>query len=402
MNTEPLVFERTIHAPVEQVYQALTNSTALREWLCDAATTDPHPGGRVYLWWNNGYYSCGEFLNLVNGQEVAFSWLGRGDPGATRVEITLVSETNSTRLKLVHAGLGNDEAWTAIAQRIHKGWESSLNNLAHTLEVGPDLRITTRPMMGFYLDDYNETIAHELGVPVTLGVRIANVIDGMGAQAAGLQKNDVIVGLAGHPVTDYASLTAAMQNRKAGEEVQMIYYRGAEKISVTMKLSPRPIPEIPPTPAELAAAVKRNYAQMETDLDAFLQGVSEEEASARPNPAEWSIKGVLAHLIHGERGWQNTLGEIITSAEASYDEFGGNPEVRIDATLAAYPSLNDLVTELKRLFVETLAIIANLPADFVARKTSYWRLGYQALQVNFHFQTHMEQMQATIQTIRQQ
>jgi uncharacterized protein YndB with AHSA1/START domain len=35
------------------VYRAFTNSTALREWLCDTATVSPRLGGGFTAW--NGY-----------------------------------------------------------------------------------------------------------------------------------------------------------------------------------------------------------------------------------------------------------------------------------------------------------------------------------------------------------
>ena len=400
MNTNSLVFERNIQAPVKQVYLALTNSSAVREWMGDAVTTDPRPGGRIYLWWNNGYYTCGEFLKLETDKTVSFTWQGRSDPAATQVEITLSGDEHATQLKLVHSGLGNGETWEKTATEVQKGWENNLENLAHTQEKGPDLRVTMRPMMGIGLDDFNETIAKDIGVPVSQGVRISNAIEGMGAQAAGIQKNDVVVGLSGMEVTDFVSLTAAMEGRKAGEEVQMTLYRGMEKMTIPMKLSFRPIPQIPPTPKELAEAIRPLYDQDIADLEAFLQGLTEEEAGRKAAENEWSVKGVLAHLIHSERGWQNALGEIVTSAEASYDSFGGNADVRIEATLAAYPTLAELLAELKHLYAETLFMLANLPADFVARKASYWRVAFQALQINAHFQVHFEQIKTAIQALQ--
>jgi membrane-associated protease RseP (regulator of RpoE activity) len=368
--------------------------------MCDAATTHPHVGGNIYLWWNNGYYTSGEFLKLTSHQEVAFSWLGRTDPGPTRVDVALTSEQGATHIKLVHSGLGEGESWVKAAEQFRKGWEICLENLVHTLERGPDLRITTRPMMGINLDDFNENVAQELGVPVSQGVRIANAIDGMGAQAAGLQKGDVIIDISGQEVIDFASLTSAMQGRRAGEVVEMTVYRGPDKMKFSMTLSRRAMPEVPPTAEGLAAEVQPLYANISSDLDAFLSGVTDEEASRKPGPSQWSIKGVLAHLIHSERGWQNAMGELIGGAEASYDDYGENVEVRINATIAANPTLDEMWTALKRLFVESQAMIANLPEDFVARKASYWRLGYQALMINYHFQDHLQQMKDALQVIR--
>lgn len=401
MNPSQLSFDRTIKAPIRLIFRAFTRSSALREWMCDVASTDPRPGGRIYMWWNSGYYTSGEFLHIQADQEIVFQWQGRGEPTPTKVEITLSGDENATLLKLVHSGIGSGEAWTEIAREYQKGWQAGLDNLAHTLEQGPDLRITTRPMMGIGLADFDENIARNLGIPVTQGVRVSNTIEGMGAQAAGIRNNDVIVGISGFEITDFAHMSAAMQGRKAGEDVQMTFYRGGEKMTVSMKLSQRPIPVIPPTPAELSDAVRMIYAKCEADLDNFLKDISDDLAGRKPDETEWSVKGNLAHLIHGERDWQRALDEIITDSEPSYDHFGGNNNGRVEATLAIYPTLADLVAELKRLYAETIACLANIPTEFLTNKASYWRVGFQSLQLNGHFQLHLTQMQSAIESLKQ-
>ena len=72
-------FEQMIKTPPAQVYTAFTNATALREWMCDVATLIPRAGGRVYLYWNSGYYSAGEYSHLEPDRCVDFTWQGRGE-----------------------------------------------------------------------------------------------------------------------------------------------------------------------------------------------------------------------------------------------------------------------------------------------------------------------------------
>ena len=71
-----LTFEQTIQAPIDQVYRAFTNATALREWLCDTATVDARPGGRVYLAWISNYYRRGR-LHPARTQRTRSLHLGR-------------------------------------------------------------------------------------------------------------------------------------------------------------------------------------------------------------------------------------------------------------------------------------------------------------------------------------
>ena len=73
MATKTLTLKRTINAPAEQIYQAFTNSTALREWFCDAALVQPRAGGRIYCQWNSGDALMGKFTVLTPGKKVAFT-----------------------------------------------------------------------------------------------------------------------------------------------------------------------------------------------------------------------------------------------------------------------------------------------------------------------------------------
>jgi uncharacterized protein YndB with AHSA1/START domain len=59
MSSQTLSFTQLVKTSPESVYDAFTNATQLREWLCNVATVVPRPGGRIYLWWNSGYYTSG-------------------------------------------------------------------------------------------------------------------------------------------------------------------------------------------------------------------------------------------------------------------------------------------------------------------------------------------------------
>lgn len=392
--------EQFVMAPVSQVYRAFTISTALREWLGDYATMDARPGGRVYIWWQNGYYTSGEFISLELNKKIVFTWLGRGEPHQTQVIVTFKPKGKGTQVRLTHRGLGSGKAWENTPDVFISEWQSSLENLASVLGSGPDQRITHRPMLGISLSDFNPEIAKKLGVPVSTGIRLDGVVSGMGAQAAGLQKDDVLIEFAGQELLDFSSLSSAVRGKKAGDTVSVTYYRGAEKITAQLTLSGRPIPAIPPSLVELSMEVGKAYSQAESQMASFRQGVSEQEAACKPSPEEWSIKEVIAHLIHSERGWQNAIHELAGGQEASYDGYGGNLDARNLATINAFPSLDELETEWRRLNTETVALLAYLPEELLQRKGTYWRLSYQCLTIPTHIVTHLEQMQAALQAAR--
>lgn len=372
----------------------------MREWMCDFATLDAKPGGRLYAWWRGDYYTCGEFVGLETDKKVIFTWHGRGEPRPTQVIVTLKPVRKGTLVRLTHRGMGKGKVWEGTPAIFESEWQSSLKNLASVLGSGPDLRITQRPMLGISLSDFNPEIAKKLGVPVEFGVRLDNAIDGMGAKAAGLQKDDVLVEMAGQELLDYASLNAAIQGKKAGDSINITYYRGPEKVITDLTLSSRPIPVIPTSLANLSLEVGNAYAQAEKQMASVLQDVSEQEAAFKPSPEDWSIKEVIAHLIHSERGLQNVIAEIAGGDEASYDGYSGNIEARNLATIAAFPSLAEMEAEWHRLNRETVALLAHLPEEFIERKGSYWRLAYQCLFFPTHLFTHLEQMKEVLQIAR--
>lgn len=399
MKTIPLEFTREVGAAPAEVYRAFTRAMALREWLCDAAMADARPGGRLYLGWNSGYWAAGEFIALEPERRVACTWQGKGEPGPTQVEVTLQAAGDGTAVNLIHSGLGAGYEWDAMRSEVSKGWQGSLENLAAVLETGPDLRFTRRPMLGILLEEFNAEIASRLGVPVTEGTRLSGVVDGMGAQRAGLQKDDVLVSMGGKPTTNWPELTNALQGRHAGDVVTVEFYRGGEKLTVEMPLSQRPIPEVPAEPRALAEAVQALNATTLTELAACFEGVAEAVARHRPAPGEWSGLGVLAHFVASEREIQAQITDLLNDDERWGDRFENptNVAARIEALVDVYPTVEAMLDLLKRSQAETVAMLASLPPEFTMHKGSYWRLGRDLLtELSEHVHDHSAQIRAAI------
>lgn len=400
MNTS-LKFVQTINASAPLVYRAFTKATALREWLCDIATVDPKVGGRIFLAWNSGYYSSGEYVKLLADREVTFIWSGRDDPAPTRVTVHINAlDSGATTLSVEHTGIENSPQWAKASEEISRGWNNGLRNLVSVLEAGPDLRITNRPMMGIMFGDFNKKRAEELGVPVSEGMRLEGTVDGMGAQKGGLMKNDVIVAIGGKPTPDFASVTNVLQGLEAGNHVDITVYRGPEKKRLSMELSRRPLPEIPPNVKALGDTLKKLNAQTDEEIKQALQGVSDAEASFKPAPGEWSVKEILAHLIHDERDKHGYITELVFSEERVSDGYGDNLPARTSATVAVYQTMDALLEEFQRCEMETVHIISNLPEEFNSNRASFWRLAFNALQYPIHSREHLSQMTNCIDAAR--
>ncbi len=391
MHASPLRFTRTVSAPAAEVYRAFIVPAALRDWLCDAADADPRLGGRVYLWWNDGYYSAGVFTELARAERLAFTWQGPGEPpGAVTVEFASQDGTTVVTVR-DEPGAGAD----AVAEAaLAGGWEAALENLQSMLETGIDLRIARRPMFGLLSGgDVGPERAARLGLPVTTGIWIGGLVEGLGAQAAGLQRDDVVVRLDDQPVTDFASFAAAIQPHRAGDRVPVVYYRGADRRTVRLELAQRPQPEVPNTGAGLAALARATYATVDAELAACLAGVSEVMADDRPAAGEWNIKDVLAHLIAVERDTHSWIVGISEDDEA-VNPFHNNVPQRVRGLTAAYPTIAALTGELQKAEVATVAMLESLPAELDARKHLLRRLGGWLAALPDHSREHFAEIQA--------
>jgi uncharacterized protein YndB with AHSA1/START domain len=384
--------EQFIKAKPEQVYFAFTHASGLHEWLCDFATVAPRPGGRMYLWWHGDFYSSGEYISLVKNETVKFTWFARSEPSPTEVIVTLVPKENGTLVVLNHIVPNGDE-WEKRAQSFKREWDTTLPNLASVLETGLDRRTFDRPMLGINISDFNSEIAIGLCIPVSQGLRLDDVRVGMGAHAAGLCKDDVIVEMNGKTITnDYGSFIAALAGKKGGDHVEVVFYRGPNKKTVTMELSKRPVPEISWDPASLANQVRLKYDNVFGQLESCFVGVSETEADHSPIPGEWSANQTLAHLIHTERIWIANLDDSVGGFERVADDWGGNIAAHINATVKAYGTFRRMLDELKCLSVEMVTFINSLPPAFVERKACYFLNGAQILELESHTISHLDQI----------
>ena len=399
-DTQSIRFEKFIKATPALVYEAFTNATSLQEWMCDFATVNAKPGGRLYASWNSGFYAMGEYISLEPNQRISFTWLGRDEPAFTKVEINLKEQQDNTLLRFEHSQIGIGPEWDDTKKAIQSGWESGLGNLISVLETGEDLRFTRRPMLGIGISDFNEEIAHKLNVPVSKGIRLDTTIEGMGAHSAGLGSNDVIIGMDGKKIIDWESLGTVLQSHRAGDIIDVEFYRGPDKKTVTMELSKRPLPPMPGTISELAEFFRKRQAEIHAELDAFFDQVTEDEASFKLAPEEWSVKETLAHLIQGERYFQFWVIDLVGRQEGHHDDWPGNILAGIQAIVAANPTFLELRQAYKRSTEESVALLSHLPPEFQLHKASFWRLAYNTVEDPYHHRIHLDQMRAAVEAAR--
>jgi uncharacterized protein YndB with AHSA1/START domain len=398
------IFEKKIAAPVDLIYRAFTSAVGLREWLCDVSTTNPTKGGWITLAWNQGYFASGEFTQLIPNKAVSFTWIGKDEPGWSQVDVVFVPVNEEAfNVVLRHSGLGDTNVWDEPKQKIFRGWEVGLENLKSILEEGKDLRVMNRPLIGVFpyaYDNYSDTEKKKFGFPVDYGVMVSNVVPNYGADKAGLRSEDLIVSIEGKKVNNIRTLFGIISEFAVGDQLSIEAYRGSERLTFIVDTTPQLAQTLPGSPEELAKEIQADSARLLDTLDKILSGVTDAEASYSPGPEKWSVKETLVHFILHERNLQTWINDLVYDTACICDVNPGHCLFRIRATLTTYPTLDNLMAELRRTYKETVATVAFLESSFTQRKASYWRVGFELLEKNLGYQEHIRRMEEMINSAR--
>ena len=155
--------------------------------------------------------------------------------------------------------------------------------------------------------------------------------------------------------------------------------------------------QTPANAVEFGEAAAKVYAEVADEREALFEGVTEEEASARPEPKEWSAKETLAHLLSTER-WLHLAISCLVSGQRTG---GGANQLELIAALANSYTLEELLFELRRSEQVTAASIKALPEDFVADKRKFLGFAHGTGQgFALHTRLHFDQIKAAIEAAR--
>jgi uncharacterized protein YndB with AHSA1/START domain len=109
MNNKPFVIERTLNAPVQKVWEALTDKKKMQEWYFYLSDFKPEVGFEFSFpgKGNEGqdYIHLCKITKIEPGKLLQYSWRYRDYPGNSFVTFELFPEGDVTRLKLTHEGL---------------------------------------------------------------------------------------------------------------------------------------------------------------------------------------------------------------------------------------------------------------------------------------------------------
>ena len=108
MKSEPFVIERTLNAPAEKVWEAITDKNKMKQWYFDLAEFKPEVGFEFTFEGGSKemtYVHLCKVTRVEPGKLLQYSWRYDKYPGNSFVTFELFPEGNATRLKLTHEGL---------------------------------------------------------------------------------------------------------------------------------------------------------------------------------------------------------------------------------------------------------------------------------------------------------
>lgn len=113
--------------------------------------------------------------------------------------------------------------------------------MTHAQQVVDDLinysYVRGKPLIGFTGIDVSEQVSQAYGIPV--GIYVQSVTEGGAAELAGLRKGDVIIGVDGKTVTNFAELSAVTDTHKAGDTIRVTVTRSGRDMEFTLVLQER-------------------------------------------------------------------------------------------------------------------------------------------------------------------
>lgn len=93
-----------------------------------------------------------------------------------------------------------------------------------------------RAFLGVTISELDGDYARELGVQITQGVVIEDLLDGGSAQYAGLRQKDIIVGVDGHPIKGVPELQEIIGRAKVGDVINVKVNRRGSMVEVPVAL----------------------------------------------------------------------------------------------------------------------------------------------------------------------
>ena len=127
------------NAPVEKVFQSLTDPKQLTKWFLSKAKLDLKRSGGFSFDWLGGYHMTSKLKEFEPNKSVSFWWTDRlksGKVANTTASFKVAKKGKGTLLTLRHTGFKDPEHFADCSSR----WGYYLTNMKSVLDHNTDLR----------------------------------------------------------------------------------------------------------------------------------------------------------------------------------------------------------------------------------------------------------------------
>lgn len=129
MKARPVIVERTFNAPVQKVWEALTDNAKMKQWYFDIEAFKPKVGFEFRFYGGteeNKYLHICKITEVVPRKKLTHSWRYDGHPGDSFVTYELFPEGDKTKLRLTHTGL---ETFPSLPDFARTNFEMGWNHI---------------------------------------------------------------------------------------------------------------------------------------------------------------------------------------------------------------------------------------------------------------------------------
>ena len=130
MKNEPVVIERTLNAPAERVWKAISDKDQLKKWFLDLAEFKPEVGFEFSFEGGPAQHLhlC-KITKVEYGKLLQYTWRFGGLRGDSLLTFELFPEGTSTKLRLTHAGVETFPAEeVGTKEEFAEGWSNLLDS----------------------------------------------------------------------------------------------------------------------------------------------------------------------------------------------------------------------------------------------------------------------------------
>lgn len=109
MKNQPIIVERILNAPVNKVWQAITDKDEMKKWYFDLSEFKAEIGFKFEFTAGNKdgkqYVHLCEITEVIPHKKLAYSWRYDGYEGNSLVTFELTEQGDKTLLRLIHEGV---------------------------------------------------------------------------------------------------------------------------------------------------------------------------------------------------------------------------------------------------------------------------------------------------------